>query len=165
MTDDLDPLFGELDRSAASLREEVGAIDTVISRANERLAGAGVRAEVWVEERPITRRELSVSASSVAPRIDVQLGFAPALKKGTGAVSEGTPFTLMIREVETVPEPTAGDGDVYRAVRVLEQKSVEEAPIELQLQALERLPDLVRLLTDAVNDQRATLERARKLVE
>ncbi|MFQ5655472.1 MAG: hypothetical protein ACE5GW_12175, partial [Planctomycetota bacterium] len=74
--EEMSRLFAEFSESAEALKKESGSLQEVIAGFEAKLREVGLPIEVWLEERPIQSRELSVSASSVAPTMELQLGYA-----------------------------------------------------------------------------------------
>ncbi|MEE8143467.1 MAG: hypothetical protein V3T77_10245 [Planctomycetota bacterium] len=157
--EDLSRLLEGLSESAQALRKEAESVGQVIDSVQTRLNGMNLGVEVWLEDQPLRTRELSVSASNVAPRIEVQLGFAPLWMHGKEQ------WCLQLREAEYGPQAISGEGEQFKLSRIHKQQALSECSKPDQVAALSILPALIQKLTTATQEQMRTLRDSKKLLE
>ena len=63
---DIEALLGSLEASAAARSQAAESMGGIIAGVESRLSSLGIQMSFWVEDRPLSRHELSVSASTVA---------------------------------------------------------------------------------------------------
>lgn len=151
-------LLDRLSESAEVLHGEAQSIDMILEGIEERVRGLGLALEVWLE-RPLRSRDLSVSASSVAPRVDTQLGFAPA---GRGREEK---WQLQVREAEFTPHTDAEGEDAWELTRILSQKTADRCTREERTEILEWIPALLEQLDAATRRRIDTIRGSRRLIE
>ena len=65
--------LGELKETAEALNRELDSVNQILEGVEKQLQELSVATEMWLEDSPLRTQELSVSASNVAPNIEVQL--------------------------------------------------------------------------------------------
>ena len=158
MDANLSRLLRELDASAEALAREFENIDPVFDEVERRLQAMPLDVDGWVEDRPLSTRELSVSASSVAPRVVEQVGFG-RLHPRPDAERQ-----LLVRQAEYGPDPNAEPGDDYSLRRVLGSQRLADASREVRVAALSLLPQLIQRLTDVTRARTESIRQARSLM-
>lgn len=133
--------FEELRAASESLHEEVPRIGNAIVEQEQRIRAIAPAIEVWLDEQPLARQDLSVSASTVASHVEVHLGYAPDPRPGR------TEWCLCLRRAEFAERPFV-EGEVL--VRVIRVQRLVDAPEDQQLTALGRIPALVRAIAATV---------------
>ena len=156
---DISQLMSELKESAEALNEESQSVQSIIQEVEGQLCELALEMELWLEDSPMSTRELSVSASNVAPHIEVQLGFA---RHTVGSQSE---WKLQLREAEYVLQTNVTEGPDRKLMRVLSRKNLHNAPREELIAAVAKLPALIQCFTSATRDRIEVIRGARKLLE
>ena len=159
-SDDFARQLGELKETAEALNRELDSVNQILEGVEKQLQELNVATEMWLEDSPLRTQELSVSASNVAPNIEVQLGYAP---RKVGARVE---WRLQLREVEYAPRLTSsGDYHERELMRVHKTANLVDASREDCMQALSQLSTLIERLTEATRKRIQTIRDAKKFLE
>ena len=153
---DFADLLGELRESGETLKRESETLSETLEGVESSLRELAIGVEVWLEDSPLRIQELSVSASAVAPHIEVQLGFAPSSRGGGG-------WRLQLRKAEYAHHMDIADDPQRRLMRILEQVPLNEAPKDDRVAALQHLGALIRTMTQATRNRTEVLKQARDL--
>ena len=155
----IESLLDQLQGTAETLEQESRSIPEILEGVQQRLRTLHLGLDAWVTGQPLSIQHLSVSASTVAPRIEVQLGFA------LPAPGKGGERALVIREAAYVPDPELPADGACKLARVLKVKLLSQAPREEQMAALSRLPDLIGQLNAELQSRTDAIRSARKIIE
>ena len=151
-------LLNQLAASAEELKQEAESIDTVIDGVEARLRSLNLGIELWIEDQPLQANELSVSASNVAPLVEVQLGFGQLAALGR------EDWCLQLREAEYTPQPNAADGAGVGLSRILRQEKLSKCPREDRVAALGILPRLIQQLTSETEERSRLIRETKELL-
>lgn len=152
-------LLERLAATAASLHQEATPLDDILQAVEARLASFQLGLEVWVEDQPLSVRELSVSASPVAPKVETQLGFAPVGRAPSGK------WQLQVREAEYAPAINQELDDEWGLMRVLRQESLHKRPREERIAALRAVPALIEGITAATQQRIGWIQDAKQWLD
>lgn len=149
-------LLGELKQSGEAFKREAESLNDTLTGVERSLRDLALDVEVWLEDNPLRIQELSVSASIVAPHIEVQIGFAPSSHGG---------WRLQLRKAEYAHHMDIADDPQRRLMRVLEQMPLIDASKDDRTAALQHLGALIRAMTKATNRRTEALRQGRKLAD
>ncbi|MEM7165142.1 MAG: hypothetical protein AAF581_06730, partial [Planctomycetota bacterium] len=144
-----------------ALHQETESIGTVIRDVEERLRSMNLGIEAWLSEQPIWSREMSVSSSPVAPRLELQLGFAPLRGSRSPAADS---WHLQLREAEVTPTAGVIPGEGTQRLRIQDQQPLARCSREDQVAALRLLPDILAHLVELAQQRIEAIRAAKKLV-
>ena len=153
---DFSQLMSDLRHSAEAFHQESASVVEVIEGVEEQLADLDLNLEVWLEGSPLHTRELSVSASSVAPILEVQLGYAPTIRGD---------WRLHLREAEYAPLVNDESDRDRQLMRVKGTTLLVDAPREDRLAAVGLFTPLLRFINEAVRRRTEMIQQARRLID
>ena len=136
---EFDRLFHDLDAAARDFRAAASDLDAVLERFEAKLTALRIETDVWLTDSPLDAHELSVSASSVATRVERQLGYAPDPRPSVAG------RCLCVRKAEVGERPLSERVEV---LRVIEIARLRDAKSELRQAALAKLPLLLERMTE-----------------
>ena len=159
--EELSRLLSELNETAQELNEASDSINSIILSIEQKIIASNVGTECWLTSMPIYSGEPTswnddndVDHSELTETI---LGFAKLDQDGGG-------WRLAVRE-RRIDNLKYQNGEQDEKIDYWKPTALWRASRELRIRSLEKLPDLIKLLSLRAKNALEAISRAKKLVE